>query len=66
MVYRFKLTCDENIDILDLKNFPTTTIRYTLPNGLYENSDIISMLKSLFPSKVKVDITIDDIWLNSK
>ena len=61
MVYRFKLTYDEVIDLIDLKYFPTTTIGYTLPSGLYEISAFILMLKSLLPNKTKVDITIDDI-----
>ena len=61
VVYRFQLTYDENIDILDLKKFPTSTIGYILPPGLYETSDIVLMLKSLLPKEVKVDITIDDI-----
>ena len=61
VVYRFQLTYDENIDILDLKKFPTLTIGYIVPPGLYETSDIVLMLKSLLPKEVKVDITIDDI-----
>ena len=65
MVYRFQLTFDEIIDILDLKYIPTTTIGYTLPHGLYEIRDINLMLKSLLPNEVKLIITIDDFRLKS-
>ena len=66
MVYRFQLTYDEIIDILDLKYIPTTTKGHTLPPGMYEIIDINFMLKSLLPKEVKVSITIDDIRLKSK
>ena len=65
MVYRFQLTYDEFIDILDVKSVPTTTIKYTLPPAIYEISDINFMLKSLLPIEVKVNITIDDTRLKS-
>ena len=65
MVYRFQFTYDEIIDILDLKYIPTTTIRYTIPSGIYETSDIILMLKSLLPDEVKLNYAIDDIRLKS-
>ena len=45
MVYRFQLTYDEIIDILDLKYIPKSTIVYTLPSGMYEVIDINFMLK---------------------
>ena len=44
-----------------MKYIPTSTIENTLPIGIYENSDINLMLKSLLPKDVKLDITIDDI-----
>ena len=65
MVYRLQVTNDEIIDILDLKYVPTSTIRCTLPPGLYEIIDINFMLKSLLPKEVKVNITIDDVRLKS-
>ena len=65
MVYRIKLTYDEIIDILDLKNIPTTTIWNTLPPGMYEIVDNIFMLKSLLPIEVKVINTIEDNRLKS-
>ena len=65
MVYRFQLTYDEIIDILDLKNIPTTTLGYTLPPGIYETIDISFMLKSLLPKEVTLIITVDDVRLRS-
>ena len=61
MRYRFQLTYDEIVDILNLKYFPTTTIGYTLPPSLYEIIDINIMLKSFLPKEVKIKITIDDV-----
>ena len=65
MVYRFQLTYDEIIDILDVKCIPTTTIKYTFPPGVYEIIDINFMLKSSLPKDVKVNITIDGVSLIS-
>ena len=65
MVYRFQLTYDETIDILNLEHILTTTIGYTLPPGMYEIIDINFMLKSSLSKEVKVNITIDDIRLKS-
>ena len=59
MVYRFQLTYDEIIDILDLKKIPTTTIGYSLPPGMYGIIDNKFMLKFLLPKEVKVKITVD-------
>ena len=55
MVYRFQLTYDEIIEILDLKYTPTTTIGYTLPPGICEIIDSNLMLKSILPKKVKAN-----------
>ena len=38
---------------------------YTLPPGIYENSDINLMLKFLLPNELKVKSTIDDIRLKT-
>ena len=65
MVYRFQLTYDEIIDILDLNYIPTTTISYALSPGMNKIIDMNFMLKSLIPKGVKVKITIDDIRLKS-
>ena len=65
IVYRFQITYDETIDILDLKCIPTKTIGYILPSGIYQISVINLMLKSLLTNEVKVSITIDDTRLKS-
>ena len=65
MVYRLQLIYDEIIDILDVKNIAGSTIRFTLPPGVYEISDISLMLKSLLPGRAGVKVTIDDIRLKS-
>ena len=65
IVYRLQLTYNEIIDLLNVKYMPGSTIGYTLPPGVYEISDINSMLMSLFPGKVKVNIRMDDIRVNS-
>ena len=65
MVFRMGLTYSEIENILDMKYIPTLVSEYTLPLGIYEISDINSMLKSLLPDEVKVNIIIDDIRLRS-
>ena len=65
MVFRMGLTYSEIENILDMKYIPTLVSGYTLPLGIYEISDINSMLKSLLPNEVKVNITADDIRLRS-
>ena len=65
MVYRRKLTYNENVDILVVKNTAGSTIVYTIPPGIYENSDTILLLNSLLPDKVKVNNTKDGIILRS-
>ena len=61
MVYRVELTYDQTIEIFDVKYIAESTLVYTLVPGVYEIIDINSMLKSLLPNKVKVNITIDGI-----
>ena len=34
------LTCDEIMDVLDIKHCPSQRIGYTLPPGIYEITDI--------------------------
>ena len=65
MVYRFQLTYDENIDILDLEYIPSKTTGYSLPPGVYEVTDIEPILKHSLPINVKVSITNDDFILKS-
>ena len=61
MVYRFQLTYDEIMDILDLKYIPTKRTRYSVNPGIYEVFDLNNSLKYILPNNVKVNITIDDI-----
>ena len=65
MVYRFQLTYNEIIDVLDLKYIPTKRMGYTLNPGIYEVVDLNNTLKYILPDNVKVTITIDDIRLKS-
>ena len=65
MVYGLQLIYDEIVNILEVKNIAGSTIGCTLPPCIYEITDINLMLKSLFPYKVKVNITIDDVRLKS-
>ena len=65
MVYRLQLSYVESIDIFDVNFIAGSTIGYTLPVGIYEISDINSMLEILLPNGVKVTTTIDDIRLRS-
>ena len=63
MVYRFQLTYDEIMDILDLKYIPTKRTGYSLDPGIYEVIDLNNTLKYILPDNVKVKNTIDDIKL---
>ena len=65
MVYRFQLTYDEIMDILDLKYTPTKRTGYSLSPGIYEVVDLNNTLKHILPDNVKINITIDDIRLKS-
>ena len=47
MVYRFQLTYDEIMDILDLKYIPTKIIGYSLNTNIYQISDINKTLQKL-------------------
>ena len=60
-----QLTYDEIIDILDLKKIPTKRTGYSIPPGTCEINDFNFMLKNLLPQEVKLDITIDDVRLQS-
>ena len=65
MVYRFQLTYDEIVDILDLKYIPTKRTGYSLDPGFYGVDDLNITLKYILPDNVKVNVTIDDIRLKS-
>ena len=64
-MYGMESTYDEIMDVLDKNQTSAPSIGSTLPSGIYENSDINLMLKSLFSDEVKAKITIDDIRLRS-
>ena len=65
LVYRMRLSYDEIMDILDLKYIPTKRTGYSLNPGIYEVVDLNNTLNYILPNNVKVNITIDDIRLNS-
>ena len=65
LVYRFQLTYDEIIDILDLKHIPTKRTGYSLNPGIYEVVDLNNTLKYILPDNVKVNVTIDDVRLKT-
>ena len=64
-VYRFQLTYDEIMDILDLKYIQTKRTGYGLNPGIYEVVDLNNTLKDSLPDNVKVNVTIDDIRLKA-
>ena len=65
LVYRFQLTYDEIIDILDLKNISTKRTGHSLNSGINDVSNLNKTLESVLPYDVKVSITIDDSRLKS-
>ena len=65
MVYRIRLSHDEIMDMLDLKYIPTKRIGYSLNPGIYEVVHLNNTLKHVLPDNVKINITIDDIRLES-
>ena len=65
LVYRFQLTYDEIIGVLDLKFTPTKRRSYSLNPGIYEVIVLNETLKYILPDNVKVSITIDAIRLKS-
>ena len=60
MVYRFQLTYDEIVNILDLKYIPTKRIGYSVKPNIYQISDINETLKYILPDNVKKSVTIDE------
>ena len=65
MLYRFQLTYDEIIDILDLKHIHAKRIGYSLNPGIYEVIDLNTTAKHFLPDNMKVIDPIDDIRLKS-
>ena len=65
MVYRFQLTYDEIMDILDLKYIPTKRTGYSLNPGIYEVVDLNSTLKYILLDKAKANVPRDDIRLKA-
>ena len=63
LVYRYQITYDDFINILDLKIFNGSTKKYTLVPSVYEVIDNNFMLESLLSKEVKVNVTIDDVRL---
>ena len=45
LVYRFQLTYDEIIDLLDLKDIPNERTDYSLNSSIYEFIDLINNFK---------------------
>ena len=60
LVYRFKLTYDEIMDILDLKYIPTKRTGYSIEPNIYNVVDLNKTLKNILPNNVKIDVTIDE------
>ena len=65
LFYRMRLSYDEIMDILDLNYIPTKRTGYSLNPGIYEVIDLNNTLNYILPDNVKVNITIDDIRLQS-
>ena len=63
MVFRMELTYSGIENILDKKYIASSCTGYTLPPGIHEISDVNSMINSLLPDEVKVNVTCDDIRL---
>ena len=60
LVYRFKLTYDEIMDILDLKYIPTKRTGYSIEPNIYNVVDLNKTLKNILPDNVKINISIDE------
>ena len=65
LVYRFQLTYDESLDMLDLKYIPTKRTGYSINRGLYEVVDLNIFSKNILPDNVNLNVTIDDVRLKS-
>ena len=59
LVYRFQLTYDEIIDIVDMKFIPKKRIGYSIKPILYQIGNINNTLKHILLDNVKINVTID-------
>ena len=60
LVYRFKLTYDEIMYILDSKYIPTKRTGYSIEPNIYNAVDLNKTLKNILPDNVKINISIDE------
>ena len=60
LVYRFRLTYDEIMYILDMKYIPSKRIGFSIEPNIYNVVDLNRTLKNILPNNVKIDITIDE------
>ena len=60
LVYRFQLTYDEIINILDLKYIPAKRMGYSIEPNIYNVVDLNKTLKNILPNNVKINVTIDE------
>ena len=60
LVYRFKLTYDEIMYILDFKYIPTKRTGYSIEPNIYNIVDLNKILKNILPDNVKINISIDE------
>ena len=64
LVYRFQLSFNEIIDVLECIS-PTKRIGFSIPPEMYETNDIEFVSKHLFPKWIKVEFSIDNVRLKS-
>ena len=60
LVYRFQLTYDEIIDVLDLKHIPTKRTGCSIEPNIYNVIDLNKTLKNILPNNVKINVSIDE------
>ena len=60
LVYRMKLTYDEIINILDLKNFSTKRMGYSIEPNIYNIVDLNKTLKHILPNNIKINVSINE------
>ena len=61
MIFLMELKYSEIENILDVKYIVASSVSYTQPPGIDENSDPDLMLKTLLPNGVRVKITNDGV-----
>ena len=60
LVYRYQLTYDEIVDILDVKYISSKRTMYTLEPNIYNVVDLNNTLKNILPNDVKISVTIEE------